>query len=115
MESMSLLGATNVYMQLALKGKLHYSPSLIQCLVVLGWQHPTTMSTLNQDQCLQASATDNFSESTAFDVAIIVNESHYAAAKSLEELSECDKAMLSFVWSLTGGFFLALGRWAIFL
>ena len=60
------------------------------------------------DQSLQADATDNFSEGTAFEIAIN-KQSEFLSSRKLEELSDCEVAELSFVWQLTGGFFLALG------
>lgn len=62
-----------------------------------------------QDQSLVADAVDNFSEGTAFDIAINIDAAVFRSSRSLEELSECEIAQLSFVWQLTGGFFLAIG------
>ena len=61
---------------------------------------------------LIADAVDNFSASAAFDIAINISEEaamKFRSSRTIEMLSDCEMAQLSFVWQLTGGFFLAIG------
>ena len=61
------------------------------------------------DHSLKADAVDNFSESTAFDIAMNISQGVFKSSRCLEELSACEMAELSLLWQLTGGFFLAIG------
>ena len=59
---------------------------------------------------LKADSIDYLSASTIFDIAM--QAIHPMLLKQLQmdvEISECDKAWISFIWSLVGGFFLAIG------
>ena len=61
---------------------------------------------LATDCSLQDGATDNFSEATAFNIAIYRKVS---GSSKPEKPCECEKPLCTFVWHLTEGFFNALG------
>ena len=60
---------------------------------------------------LKADAIDYLAAYTIFDVSLQQTEPSLMKQLQLSEadLSECDKAWISFIWNLTGGFFLAIG------
>ena len=60
---------------------------------------------------LKADAIDYLAAYTIFDVSIQQTEPNLMKQLQLSEasLSECEKAWASFIWKLTGGFFLAIG------
>ena len=60
---------------------------------------------------LKADAIDYLAAYTIFDISLQQTEPDLMKQLQLNEvdLSECDKALISFIWKLTGGFFLAIG------
>ena len=64
----------------------------------------------SSDSSLKANSVDQFGAGTIFGIAF--NQTGDGLSKYMlkaESLSECDVAWASFIWNLTGGFFLAIG------
>ena len=64
----------------------------------------------SSDSSLKANSVDQFGGGTIFGIAF--NQTGDGLSKYMlkaESLSECDVAWASFIWNLTGGFFLAIG------
>lgn len=64
----------------------------------------------SSDSSLRTTSIDNFGACTIFDIALTQTDNRYSKyALDVESLSDCDLAWASFIWKLTGGFFLAIG------
>ena len=64
----------------------------------------------SSDSSLRTTSIDQFGACTIFDIALTQTDNGYSKyALDVESLSECDLAWASFIWKLTGGFFLAIG------
>ena len=63
----------------------------------------------SNDNSIKAESVDNYGASTIFEISLIKTESYELKYRISVQLSECDMAWASFIWSLTGGFFLAIG------
>lgn len=63
----------------------------------------------SDNNCFRANSVDYFSIGTIFDIAIKKTEDHHVRKAYPLELTDCELAWASFIWQLTGGFFLAIG------
>ena len=65
----------------------------------------------SSDSSLKANSVDQFGAGTIFGIALNQTEDGLSkrVLKTQSILSECDRAWASFIWNLTGGFFLAIG------